>query len=79
MVKPTKVRSEAARLAGLAKRVSYPVGRMDIEYCLLDGEGQAMAGTHTIKLIVTDDEARQIGDQFYLLAAEIRTAGGTKQ
>jgi hypothetical protein len=57
-----KGRTEAARLTGLGKHLRYPVARMDLEYRLVSNDGQQGQEVHTLKLIVSCDEAAHFQD-----------------
>jgi hypothetical protein len=75
----TTPRKEAARLVGLGKHVRYPVGRIDLEYQLVDEQGRPLPDQHMLQLVVTDHEALQLAKHFADLAQQLARSGGTKQ
>ncbi len=79
MEKLRKGRTEAARLSGLLQHVRYPIGRVDIEYRAVDGAGAQGDEVHTLKLVLSCDEARQMAAALNKFADAIDAAGGTKQ
>ncbi len=75
----TKIRMDNARPAGMLGYAKYPMGRFDIEYRLVSQDGEQGKDVHTLRLLLSDDEARQMGDKLLLLSRQIDAMGGTKQ
>ena len=72
-------RNEAARVQGMLTRVEYPLGKIELEYKLVDMHGGQSSETHILKLLLSGDEARQMANQFSLFASKIDALGGSKQ
>jgi hypothetical protein len=70
---------QVAKVASLGAEVRYPLGLADLEYALLDSNGQPALGRTTVRFIVTEEEAQRIGEHFIKLADTLRQLGGSKQ
>jgi len=79
MAKPQTTGLVAGRFSGLAKQVRYPVGTADILFHTIRPDGNVYPDEHTLRLLVTSDECRQLARHLDMLAAEIEAMGGAKQ
>ena len=79
MVKHTKARNEPAYIAGLKVLPQSPLGKLELEYRLIDeATGAQSRDLHVLKLLMTSDEARQFGHRLVEFAAEIENARGAR-